>query len=186
MAQSKGRAAPPLVHHTFPNGAVATIRQISQFTLASLEVACARQWPKPTPPLAPGVGGELEPNPADPEYQTALQRWQVEQALHVMDAMLDLAVDIDVDSGELARIMDLFARMGQPLEEISDKVAYLKHCCVLDMDRDLMPLARLIRGGIPQEEDVSAHVATFSGDVGANGHLSDVRAARESQDEFTV
>lgn len=181
-----GRVPPEPARHTFPNGATATIRRMSQFTIASLEIGIGKAYPKPAPPLAPGIGGAMEPNPADPEYAAAVQRWQLETQLRVMDAMLDYAVDIEVDQAALDDVRTLFERVGAPLDEISDKVAYIKHCCVFDLSRDLSAVSALIRDGIPTEADVQAHVETFRGDVERNGHLSNPRAARQSADEPVV
>lgn len=162
---TRGRETPPRPTHTFPNGAVATVRQLSQFTIASVELGIQKRYPKPAPPLAPGVGGALEPNEADPNYAAAVQMWQAEQQLRVLDALLELAVDVEVDPAALDGVRGAFDRLGLPLDEITDKVAYLKHVCVVDAARDLQPLAVLIRGGVPTEDDVQAHVETFSGDV---------------------
>jgi len=156
--------------HIFPNGAVATIRPVSQFTLASLELAVARRWPRPAPPLAPGVNGELEPNAADPDYHTTVETWQAEHQIRVLDAMLDLAVDLEVDTAALARVRATFERMGLTMDEISDKVAYIKHCCVTNIARDLAPLAAIMRDEIPTEDDVHAHVALFRRDVETHAH----------------
>lgn len=176
---STGRAVPPSLAHTFPNGAVATVRQPSQFTLAAIEIGIRAKHPKPQPPLAPGVGGELEPNPADPAYADALAAWQQDIQLHTFDALLELYVDVAVDEGELSELTGALDRVGVALAEVSDKVAYIKHCCVRDLARDLAPVAALIRGQVPTEADVQAHVETFPGDVGGPGSADRVRAAEQ-------
>lgn len=176
---STGRAVPPPPTHTFPNGAVATVRQPSQFTLAAIEIGIRTQHPKPQPPLAPGVGGELEPNPADPAYEADVRAWQEQVQLRTFDALLELYVDVAVDQAELDTLAGALDRVGVQLAEVSDKVAYIKHCCVRDLARDLAPVAALIRGEIPTEADVQAHVETFSGDVGGPGSDGRVGAALE-------
>lgn len=179
MTQQHGRGVPPALTHTFPNGAVATVRQVSQFTIASLEIGLAKKHPRPAPPMAPGVDGALEPNPADPDHAAAVQRWEGEQQLRMTDALLQLCVEVDVDAAALADVRATFDVIGVALEEISDKVAYIKHCCVRDIAADLAPLAALIRGNIPTEADVQAHVETFPGDVGGAGSAHGVRPAVE-------
>ena len=50
----------------------------------------------------------------------------------VMDALMELAVDIEIDQAALEKVNATMALIGMPLDEISDKVAYIKHCCITD------------------------------------------------------
>lgn len=167
---SKGRVVPEQLSYVFPNGAEGIIHPLSQYTIANLEIATRKQFPPPPVPLAPGVGGELQPNEADPDYEEALRAYAAEQQSRIFDRMLEVAVDIHVDDQELERISRAMDRVGAPIEELSDKVAFIKHCCLISMEtaqRDMETLARLITGqAIPTEADVQAHVETFQGDVG--------------------
>lgn len=175
-----GRATPPPRTHTFPNGAVATVRRMSQFTAASLEIALRKQYPPPEPPLVAGAHGDMEPNEADPTYERELAAWQQQQQFRLIDALLEYAIDIEVDQDALGLVRGFFDRLGLPFDEVSDTVAYIKHCCIEDIERDLTPLADLIRGTLaPTEADVQAHVATFSGDVGGAQRDDDAHAAVE-------
>lgn len=176
---STGRAVPAPLTHTFPNGVIATVRQPSQFTLAAIEIGVQKQHPKPQPPLAPGVGGEMEPNPADPRYEAALTEWQQAIQLHVFAALLELYVDVEIDQATLDTLRGSLDRIGIALDEISDKVAYIKHCCVQDVARDLAPVAALIRGQVPTEADVQAHVDMFPRDVGGPGSDAGVRTTEQ-------
>lgn len=167
---SKGRAVPDQLSFVFPNGAEGIIHPLSQYTIANLEIATRKQYPPPAVPLAPGVGGEMQPNEADPDYEVAVQRYQVEHQARLMDRLFDVAVDIQVDDQELERLSRAMERVGAPIEELSDKVAYIKHCCLVNsktFQHDMQALASLITGqAVPTEADVQAHVETFQGDVG--------------------
>jgi len=176
---STGRAVPAPLTHTFPNGAVATVTQPSQFTMATIEIGVAKKWPRPEPPLAPGVGGDLEPNAADPGYADAVTAWQTAHQLRVLDALLELYVDVEIDHVALDALAGALDRIGVPLAEISDKVAYIKHICVIDVARDLAPLAMLLRGQLPTEADVQAHADTFPCDVGGEAAHGDVRTTEQ-------
>lgn len=161
---------PEQLTFVFPNGAEGIVHPLSQYTIANLEIACRKQFPPPAVPLAPGVGGELQPNEADPDYEEALRVYATEQQSRIFDRMLEVAVDIHVDDQELERISRAMERVGAPIEELSDKVAYIKHCCLVSMEtaeEDMTTLARLITGqAVPTEADVQAHVETFQSDVG--------------------
>lgn len=167
---SKGRAVPDQLSFVFPNGAEGIIYPLSQYTIANLEIATRKQYPPPAVPLAPGVGGEMQPNEADPDYEIALRKYATEQQSRVFDRMLQVAVDIQVDDQELERLSRAMESVGAPIEEITDKVAYIKHCCLVSLEtaqQDMTTLARLITGqAVPTEADVQAHVETFQGDVG--------------------
>lgn len=169
---ARGRETPQPLTHTFPNGAVATVYPLSQFTIANLGVAAQKRLPKPQPPLAPGVGGELEPNEADPTYlDETLPQWQAAQALLMNDLLIEAAVEVDIDTRALERVRRVLERIDAPLDEVSDTVAYIKHVCYAGVDetrlRDaLLPLLSLITGkALPTEADVQAHVETFPADV---------------------
>lgn len=167
---SKGRVAPDQLTYTFPNGAKGIVHPLSQYTIANLEIATRKQFPPPPVPLAPGVGGEPQPNEADPDYEVALRVYGGEHQTRLMDRLFDVAIDVQVDDQELERLSRAMERVGAPIEEFSDKVAYIKHCCLVNMgtfEHDMQALASLITGqAVPTEADVQAHVETFQGDVG--------------------
>lgn len=177
MAQATGRAVPAPQEFTFPNGKLARISRVSQFTLGNLQAAAQRRIPRPAPPLAAGVGGAMEPNPADPDYEAALITWQQQIALAINDLTLDLAVQLtldDDDRGELEQLRATLERLDAPLDEVSDKVAYIKHIALAgvgeatELRDQLVALLSLATGkAAPTEADVTAHVATFR-PAGAN------------------
>ena len=144
----KGRAVPDLPEYTFANGVVAHLRRVSQFTQAHIEIQARKRTPPPAPPLATvdmGNGPQFEPNPSDPAYQQALQDYQALISSKVMDGTIELGVDVEIDQAaldEIRRVMDL---LGTPLCEISDKVAYVKHCCMFDVQTEGPQLADALR-----------------------------------------
>ena len=168
--QPKGRAVPALATFTFANGVVAQLRPISQFTRAHIETQARKQHPAPRPPMNEVDYGDerkvLEPNAADPDYALALQEHQVTIGYAALEGMIELAVEIEVDPVELARIADTLARLGMPLDERSDKIAYVKHCCMFDVATEGQALILALQQAItPRPEEVAAQIATFRSDV---------------------
>lgn len=166
----KGRAVPDLATFTFANGAVATLRPVSQFTQAHIEIQMRKLHPAPAPPLnmvnPMGAGERLEPNYDDPVYEQALQQHQALISSKVFEATIELGMELEIDHVALERVANVMERIGTPLDEISDKVAYIKHCCMFDIEHEGPLLADAMRALIgPRQEDVDAHLATFPGDV---------------------
>jgi hypothetical protein len=155
----------PLPTYTFKNGAVATIHHIGQMTIAHVAAGIERRTPAvpiPTFTTDMGAGPVEQANPADPAYQKAVAERRGQVNMLLMDKLIELALDIAIDQADLARVKSGMERIGEPLDEISDKVAYIKHCCVTD-GAELGKLGKLIRGEL--EEATEAAAATFSGDV---------------------
>ena len=125
--------------------------------------------PAPAPPLNPvnyGDGDRLEPNYSDPAYERAEQQHQALISSKVFEATIELGMEIEVDHAALERVAGVMEQIGTPLEEISDKVAYIKHCCMFDIEHEGPLLADAMRALIgPRQEDVDAHLATFPSDV---------------------
>lgn len=155
----------PLPTYTFKNGAVATVHRIGQMTIAKVAAGVERKTPAvpiPTFTTDMGAGPTEQPNIASKEYQAALAERRGRINMLVMDKLIDLAIDIEIDQGALGRLKAGMERIDEPLDEISDKVAYVKHCCVTDAS-ELAKLGNLVRGEL--EEAVQAETATFSGDI---------------------
>jgi len=167
--QPKGRTVPDLATFTFASGATATLRPVSQFTQAHIEIEMRKKHAAPPPPMNEvdyGDGKKLEPNYSDPEYEQAVQRYQALISSKVFEATIELGVEIEVDAAKLERVSAVMERIGTPLDEISDKVAYIKHCCMFDIEHEGPLLAEAMRALIgPRAEDVADHIATFQGDV---------------------
>lgn len=155
----------PLPTYTFKNGKVATVNRVGNMTIAHIAAGAQKKIPPipvPTFEVDLGAGPKQEPNPADPAYQKAVTTRAGQVNLAVMDALIELAVDIDIDQGALDKLKTTMELVGMPISEISDKVAYIKHCCIVDGD-ELGALGNLIRGDIEEATDAAA--ATFSGDL---------------------
>ena len=167
--QPKGRAAPDLTTFVFANGAVATLRPVSQFTQAHIEIQMRKLHPAPAAPLNEvdyGDGKRLEPNTSDPDYVQALREHQAVISSKVFEATIELGIEVDIDQAALDRVKGLTDRMGVPLQEFSDKVAYIKHCCMFDIEHEGPALAEAMRALIgPRQEDVADHIATFPDNV---------------------
>lgn len=170
MDTLKGRYAPPeeLAEFTFPLSHITVrYRLLSQFTLGHIETSVQKTFlppPIPTFTYETDDGSRTEPNPADPTYQAALSQYNMDRVFKVLDGMIELAVVVDVDQprvDELKRVMDM---IGTPLHEISDKVVYVKHCCVVDA-MELIALGNKLKG--VTEEAIQAKQDTFPGDVQA-------------------
>jgi hypothetical protein len=155
----------PLPTYRFKNGAVATIHHIGQMTIAHIAQGAEKkiaQIPVPLFTVDMGDGPKAQPNPTAPAYQQAVAARSNQVNLAVMDALIELAVDIEIDRMALDQLNATMELIGMPLSEISDKVAYIKHCCITD-GSELGKLANLIKGEL--EEAAEAAAATFSGDV---------------------
>lgn len=164
-----GRHAPPLATHTFMTGRTVELHPVSQFTIAHIEISARKATPAPPIPVhRVEINGQMveEMNDADPAYQEALNRYNGEINFKVMDGTIELGVEVEVDEAELNRVKRAMEIVGTPLNEISDKVAYVKHCCMTDIVRDSQLLIMAIQAlSGPTPEAVDAHVAMFSGDV---------------------
>jgi len=166
----RGRAAPDPPTYTFNNGVVVRLHPVSQFTMAHVEIQARKAHPPPDPPLNEvdyGDGAKkLEPNPSDPEYEQRLSTWQMEIRYKTFDATMELGVEVEVDEDALTRVKRVMAMVETPLDEISDKVAYIKHCCMFDIAAEMPRLAAALNAITgPREEDVADHLATFPGDI---------------------
>ena len=167
---ANGRAVPPLATFTFANGAVARLRPVSQFTRAHMEIAARTAHPAPPPPLNAVDYGDgktvMEPNAADPDYQAAMQQHQVTVGHLVFEGLIELGVEIAIDQAALNRVTETLARLGMPLDEKSDKIAYIKHCCMFDLATEGPALRQAMEQLLtPRQGDVDAQLATFPADV---------------------
>lgn len=166
----QGRAAPEAPTFTFANGVTGTLHAVSQFTMAHVEIQVRKRWPPPEAPLNEVDYGDgvkkLEPNYSDPRYEEEMRRYQAFLANKIFDATIELGVDLEIDQAALERVKSVMEWMGTPLEELSDKVAYIKHCCVQDVSTEMPRLAAALREMTgPREEDVADHIATFQDHV---------------------
>lgn len=149
---------------TFRSGVTVTLERVGPLFALPIRKA----FPPPTPPLAPGVGGLLEPNPSDPDYERDLAAYQQELGTRVQMAMLDagIADDLEVDAAAVARVRRMAAKHGGAIEETDDRLVYIMYCLLSDTDDVARFNAALATYGHVTEEDVAAAAAMFSGDGG--------------------
>ena len=160
---SKGRAVPPKPTFTFSTGVTVPLERVSPMFATNL----FRANPAPQPPMAPGVGGDMEPNPADPEYARQVEEHQNHLALKANDMLIDLGVseDIAIDAAQLARARQKAERYGIPTSG-DDRLDYLYLCAIgsnNDLERLLFAISTYTS---PTEEAVAAADAAFRSDVG--------------------
>lgn len=168
----------PLPTYTFKNGVVATIHTIGQMTIAHIAAGVEKKTPAapiPTFTVDLGNGPVEQPNIASPDYLQAVEARKARVNMLVMDKLIDLAIDVEIDRNVLQRLKESMERIGEPIDEISDKVAYVKHCCVRSGD-ELATLGAMVQGNV--EVAAEAAAATFSRDV--------PRSTAESLDTATI
>jgi len=161
-----GRAVPEAATYTFANGVVARLQSVSQFTIAHVEIQARKKFPPPEPPqneVDYGDGNKKwESNYSDPRYEMAMQRYNTFISMKAFDVIMELGIEVAVDTQALDRIKRAMDLVGTPLDEISDKVAYIKHCCLRDIEHGMPELQAAMRSMLgPREEDVADHIATF-------------------------
>lgn len=176
----------PLPTYTFANGAVARVHHVGQMTMAHVAAGAQKKYPTiPVPTFAVDLGDGIkqEPNPAHPEYQAAVAARTGLVNLAVMEAMLELAVDVEVDHAALDRVKATLELINMPLDEISEKVAYIKHCCITD-GHEMGALSRLMTG--ITEEAVEAATATFPDHVPGSGTVEVQPAVERRELQLSV
>lgn len=162
--------------YTFKNGAQATVHRVGKFTMAHISSEVLKQFPLipiPTFEVDMGGGKTTQPDPTNVDYLAAVAERTNAINMRASEAMLDYALDIEIEQDELARVTAAMERMGMPLHEISDKVSYLKHCCELD-ETDLPKLLRMLQG--LTEEAITEQQAAFPGDVSGQADRADLTA----------
>lgn len=121
------RSVPPKPTFTFSNGAVATLERVGPL----FAMPIMKAYPDPEPPMAPGINGEMQPNPADPEYEEALARHQEWRANKIQDAIMDACISDDfvIDQDAVDRVLRIYARAGITIDE-DQRMIYIKYCCL--------------------------------------------------------
>lgn len=163
----KGRAVPPLPDFTFASGITVRLRPVSQFTHAHIEITARRKFPPPEPPMYThdyGDGPVQEPNRGDPAYQQAVSDHNMLIRSKMMDATIELGIEVEIDEARLNEVKRVMELIGTPLDEPSEKIAYVKHCCLIDIEREMPRLMAALRAR-PTDEEVAEQASTFRGDV---------------------
>lgn len=168
-----GRSGQPKPTFTFSSGVTVALERVGPLFAMPIQ----RANPPPAPPLAPGVGGQLEPNPADPDYEKVMAAHNQKVSLIIQDALIDMGIsdDTPVDPEAVNRVRRIYERAGAGLEE-SDRMVYLKYVCITDVS-DISGLIAAIRSYDVTEEVVTAAAAMFQRDgarATTGGDLTDV------------
>lgn len=164
----KGRAAPGLPAFTFPDSGITVgLRRFAPDTQDQIARALQRENP---PPALPMVETELgdEPNPADPDYQTALSAYMQQIVLEVSRKLVDLALrrmDVEVDSAAVAALREDMAAIGTPIEDDDDRMVYIRHICISSTYDLTVMMAYLQRRSMPTEVAVQEFLETFQRDI---------------------
>lgn len=154
------------------SGYTVEYRSIGPTTMYEINLAVRKEFPEPAPPLnsVTGLDGKehQEANPADPDYVAALEAYQQDYAMKVMDRMLDvmtdLAIEGEVDTNAVARFRRGMRRSGVALPE-DDRDVWVRHILIAS-ERDLQTLqAAVLRRSQPTEEAIREKVVSFPGDV---------------------
>lgn len=177
---------------TFANGAKATLRPVSPYTIQAVETSI----PRPAPPMqevdhADGTK-HREPNPAHPEHIAALQARRLLILERQQNIMLKLGIQIEMTpkaKKEVAAFRAVASEIGIPLED-DDKLVYLKHICLTDAATIRDVIQRIGRASAPAEEVVAEAAASFKSEpvgeanpgplrplVGGEGRISALRGA---------
>lgn len=151
------RSIPAKASYTFANGVTVALERVGP--LAALPVMEAN--PPPPPPLAPGFGGELEPNPADPDYDKVLKAHQNKVNMLINEVVFDLALpdDLPIDEAAVAKVRRVMAKAGATLPD-DDRMVYIKYV-LLGTQADIEGLHHRIRNYDVTEEAISAAGDTF-------------------------
>lgn len=155
------RQTPKRPTYTFVNGTTVELERVGPlFALPILQA-----HPTPTPPLAPGVGGQLEPNPADPDYERILEEHQQKISLLMNDVLLDMGIaeNTVIDLKAVERVRRIYKKAGIDLSD-DDRMVYLKYVCVGSED-DLQGVIGAIQAyDQPSEAQIEAATAMFPAD----------------------
>lgn len=155
------RDTPKKPTFTFRNGITVTLERVGPMYAMPIQ----RANPPPDPPLAPGVGGEMEPNPNDPDYHKAMEAYQRRMAELLNDALLDAAIgdDLEIDTKAIARLRKKVAKYNGVLEE-DDRLCYIKYCLFSHTDDMALFFTALSEYDGVSEEDIRIAGAMFRGD----------------------
>lgn len=155
-----GREVPEKPKFTTKSKITVTLERVGPMYALPIQ----RANPPPEPPLAPGVGGEMEPNPNDPDYHKAMEAYNVRMRELLNDALMDAAIsdDLVIDTVAVARLREKAAKYGAVLEP-DDRLCYIKYCVFPHTDDIERFFEALANYDTVTEEDVRAAGAMFRG-----------------------
>lgn len=175
----RGRAVPALPQFTFPDSGITVgLRRLAPDTQDQITRALMRADPAPPVPMVEGIEQpdgtfEMEPNPADPDYQAAVSTYMQRIGLEVNTKMFELAmrrIEVDVDQEAVKAYKEDMAAIGTPLPEtledgapLDDRTIYIRHICISSTYDLTALLAYLQRRSLPTEAAVSEYLESFRG-----------------------
>lgn len=166
---SKGRAAPGLPAFTFPDSGITVgLRRFAPDTQDQIARAIQRETPPPSVPMVKTELDEEEPNPADPDYQTALSAYMQQIVLEVSRKLVDLALrrmEVEVDTAAVAALREDMAAIGTPIEDDDDRMVYIRHICISSTYDLTAMMAYLQRRSLPTEVAVQEFLESFQRDI---------------------
>lgn len=171
----KGRAVPPLPQFTFPDSGITVgLRRFAPDTQDQITRQLMRDRPAPPIPTVEGIEKtdgtfEMEPNPADPDYQAALSAYLQQINAEVSAKMFELAlrrIEVEVDQGTVDRYKEDMAAIGIDLDsDMDDRTIYIRCICISSTYDLTALLSYLQRRSLPTEAAVREYLDSFRGDV---------------------
>lgn len=156
-----GRSVKPKPTFMFSSGEIVTLERVGPLFALPIQ----RANPPPPPPLAPGVGGALEPNPADPDYEKTLADHNMKVLLIIQETLLDLGISDDLpgyDQARVDRVRRAYERSGITMPE-TDRMIWIKHVCITTQ-ADMEGLFEAIRNYDVTEEAITTAAEMFPSD----------------------
>lgn len=154
--RTRGRIVQALPTFTFKDtGITVSIRKVSP--LLGMEIRKA--FPPPKPPVVHTELGDEE-NPADPDYERAMEEYGMLIEDKASRLYIKRGVECEVDTAAVASLRADMADMGITLDP-DDKYVYIKYICV-GSDQDYQELIEAItRRSQPTEAAVQETIDMF-------------------------
>lgn len=164
LDQAAEAPAEPFTEYKTVNGVTLTVRAVPSFAMR----AAALRVPRPAPPMVYIESKDREePNPNDPEYTYALERWEQAQIEAVNDVILALgtkyvSVPEDVPSPQDDTWIDVLQELGFeiPGSPTQRYIAWLKYIVLSERDLALL-MINIVRLSGVSEVDVARQVMAF-------------------------
>jgi hypothetical protein len=146
------------------------LRRLAPDTQDQITRALMRDNPAPPVPVVEGIEltdgtFEMEPNPADPDYQVALSAYLRRINEEVSTKMFELAmrrIEVEVDQEAVNAYKADMAAIGIDLDpELDDKTIYIRCICISSTIDLAAMLAYLTRRSMPTEVAVQEYLDSF-------------------------
>ena len=154
-----------LIPHTFADsGRTVMVRKVSSLLILELQKA----FPEPKPPTQEvEIAGvkRLEANPAHPDYQKALQAYQLDLEMKIRKLLIKRGVVCDVPKDEVDDLRTFWREEFNQELDPSDLLVYVSYlACTTDGDlQDLVE--KITRRSQPTEAEIQANIKSFRSEV---------------------